>query len=207
MSHLLQAAWNYIENAVPFILIALPFIFLWRTLSVLITAKSKGGTISGSLNIRREIFITVFAIYIIWLASQTVIPHMEWIDGGFVVSIPDKYVTKFNYIPFAAIIDALRKIFIDVNLYYVIYLVGNILVFIPIGFFSGLLATRKIKFGYVTLISFLSSVFIETVQVFLARMVDIDDVILNTLGGVIGYVIFLLLRKIVPGFVEKIKNV
>ena len=53
----------------------------------------------------------------------------------------------------------------------------------------------------------LSSVFIETVQVFLARMVDIDDVILNTLGGVIGYVLFLLLRKIAPGFVEKVKNV
>ena len=49
----------------------------------------------------------------IWLVSQTVIPHMEWVDGGFTVSVPENYVAKYNYIPFAAISDALYKIFAD----------------------------------------------------------------------------------------------
>ncbi|MBE7065849.1 MAG: VanZ family protein [Ruminococcaceae bacterium] len=202
---MLQAAWSYIENAVPFMLIALPIIIGWRIISAWITAKSAGRTIRETLTVWREILVISFAIYIIWLASQTIIPHMEWIDGGFVVSIPENYVAKFNYIPFAAISDAIYKIFVDVNLYYVIFLVGNILVFIPIGFFTGLLTTKELKFGHVTLISFLSSVFIETVQIFLSRMVDIDDVILNTLGGVVGYLLFILLMKSAPKFVEKVK--
>ena len=139
--------------------------------------------------------------------SQTVIPHMEWADGGFVVSVPDQYVAKYNYIPFAAISDALYKIFVDVNLYYVIYLVGNILVFIPVGFFVALLIPKSVKAWHITLMSFLSSAVIETIQMFLPRMVDIDDVILNTLGGFIGFLLYLLMRKAAPKFVEKVKNV
>ena len=93
------------------------------------------------------------------------------------------------------------------NLYYVIYLVGNILVFIPIGFFVGLLPHKTVKFRHATVISFFASAVIETVQLFLPRMVDIDDVILNTLGGITGFALFILLKKVAPGFVRRVKNV
>lgn len=206
VSGLLQAAWAYIENAVPFILIALPFVIVWRVLSALITARSRKCTFRESLNILREIFMLMFSVYVVWLASQTVIPHMEWVDGGFVVDLPEIYVTKYNIVPFAAIWDAVCKIFVDVNLYYVIYLVGNIIVFIPLGFFNGLLGPKNIKAWQAVMISFFVSAFIETIQIFLPRMVDIDDVILNTAGGFIGYALFVLLQKFAPGFVIKVKN-
>lgn len=204
---MLQAVWAYIENAVPFIIMSIPFIIIWRILSAWITSRSKKCTLAKSFNIAREILIVLFSIYVIWLASQTVIPHMEWIDGGFVVNIPDNYVTKYNFIPFVAIYDAICKIFVDVNLYYVIYLAGNILVFMPIGFFAGLLVPKKLKIGHAAVISFVSSAVIEFVQLFLPRMVDIDDVILNTLGGLIGFALFLLVEKAFPGFVSKVKNI
>jgi len=204
---LLEAAWSYIENAVPFILIAVPFILGWRVISAFITSRSRGCPFFKSLNFSRELLIILFSVYVIWLVSQTVIPHMEWVDGRFTVSVPENYVAKYNYIPFAAISDALYKIFADVNLYYVIYLVGNILVFIPVGFFIALLIPKSVKAWHITLISFFASAVIETIQLFLPRMVDVDDVILNTLGGFIGFSLYLLTRKAAPKFVERVKNV
>lgn len=204
---LIEAAWSYIANALPFILIALPIILGWRFVNAFITWKSQKCTFFQSFNILREIFMIIFSVYVIWLVSQTVIPHMEWCDGGFVISIPENYVAKYNYIPFAAISDALYKIFVDGNLYYVIYLLGNILVFIPIGFFVSFLIPKKVTFLQIVIISFISSTIIETVQLFLPRMVDVDDVILNTIGGIIGFSLFILIKKIVPGVVDKVKTI
>ncbi|MBQ8165255.1 MAG: VanZ family protein [Clostridia bacterium] len=202
---MLSAAWSYIDNTVPFILIAAPFILCWRIVSAFMTSKSRGCTFFKSINVLREILIILFSVFVIGLVSQTVIPHMEWSDGGFTVSIPENYVAKYNFIPFAAISDALHKIFVDINLYYVIYLVGNIIVFVPVGFFIALLPQKEIKAWHAAGISFLVSVFIEMVQMFLPRMVDVDDIILNTLGGFSGYLLYLLLKKAAPAFVKRVK--
>jgi glycopeptide antibiotics resistance protein len=72
-------------------------------------------------------------------------------------------------------------------------LFGNIIMFIPFGIFLPWL--YKKKFWKVVLIAALSASCIEFIQ-FLNmfagyyRYVDIDDVILNTSGAVIGYWIF-----------------
>ena len=39
------------------------------------------------------------------------------------------------------------------------------------------------------------SCLIEFLQLFLGRSVDVDDLILNTLGGLMGYLLFCLLPK------------
>lgn len=75
---------------------------------------------------------------------------------------------------------------------------GNILMFIPIGLFAGLLLDRP-RWWKGTLWAFGLSLFIETAQLFVCRGTDVDDLILNTLGGLLGHWLFLLLRRIVPG--------
>jgi len=65
--------------------------------------------------------------------------------------------------------------------------IPNILMFIPFGFFLPLVWDRAKKW-YVTIgIALLFSVCVEVIQFFIGRAADIDDVILNTLGGIIGY--------------------
>ena len=81
-------------------------------------------------------------------------------------------------------------------------LVGNIVMFIPFGIFLPILSYRYRTLINVTIVAFIFSVLIETVQyierVFdIYRFVDIDDVILNTLGAMAGFVIIhnLVLKK------------
>ena len=64
-------------------------------------------------------------------------------------------------------------------------LVGNILLFVPYG---ALLAAsfRKLRWWAVDLIGFGTTALIELVQPYLERSCDLDDIIANTLGAVIG---------------------
>lgn len=77
---------------------------------------------------------------------------------------------------------------------------GNILIFVPVGFFAGLLANRP-RLWKSALLSLNLSLFIEIFQLFVSRGTDVDDLILNTFGGILGHYLFLLLRQMNPGFV------
>lgn len=72
---------------------------------------------------------------------------------------------------------------------------GNILIFIPFGLFiaSYLKSKRVFSIFFITLIT---SSFVELVQLRVGRSFDIDDVILNVLGAIIGYFIYKLLKDI-----------
>ncbi len=75
-------------------------------------------------------------------------------------------------------------------------LILNVLMFIPYGALLPL-AVKKTRKMWVSLLTVLgTTVSIEFVQLFLGRSCDIDDVIMNFTGGVLGYLIFMLLRKV-----------
>jgi len=70
-------------------------------------------------------------------------------------------------------------------------LAGNVIAFIPFGLFFPLLSRRNRSFFKVTLISFEVSMMVELIQlVTRVGSCDVDDIILNTLGGVLGYLCF-----------------
>ena len=71
--------------------------------------------------------------------------------------------------------------------------IGNVLLFIPLGIILPLAFKYFDSFKKVILTSFLFSISIESIQFFSTyfgsfRSVDIDDIILNTLGGFFGYI-------------------
>jgi glycopeptide antibiotics resistance protein len=80
-------------------------------------------------------------------------------------------------------------------------IVGNFVMLLPLGIYLPLLYTRLRKaysFFAVLLICFLVSVCIELLQLATSyRSTDIDDVILNTLGGGAGFIIYLLIKTII----------
>lgn len=66
---------------------------------------------------------------------------------------------------------------------------GNMIMFVPFGFFVSYIL-RKTKLRWVVLITLIISLTIEFTQVNIGRIFDIDDVILNVLGGSLGYYFF-----------------
>lgn len=68
---------------------------------------------------------------------------------------------------------------------------GNVLAFVPFGLFLPVVSNHKFGFWGMTMLSLDLSLFIELLQLVLkVGSFDVDDLLLNTLGGVIGYVIF-----------------
>lgn len=103
---------------------------------------------------------------------------------------------RYNLVPFREIARYIR--FRDTIGYYivVINLIGNILAFIPFGFFWPIIGIRKYAFARTVISGFLTSLLIEISQllVFVGSF-DVDDLILNTLGSVIGYLLFRLVYR------------
>lgn len=64
-------------------------------------------------------------------------------------------------------------------------IIGNILLFIPFGMF--LRYYFKLKIISLIFITILYSLSIEVTQILINRVFDIDDIILNLIGAIIGY--------------------
>ena len=75
-------------------------------------------------------------------------------------------------------------------------LAGNILIFVPYGFFISM-ASRSRGFFKTLFFSMGLSLCVEITQLF-SRVgsFDVDDILLNTVGGVVGYIIFLICNAI-----------
>lgn len=105
-----------------------------------------------------------------------------------------------NFIPFREI---LRYDFGSTSFYKQV--LGNIVIFIPFGYF----VARYIKVnkvGSMFIIALLTSGIIETVQYFLGRCFDVDDILLNVTGGIIGFFIFIAadaIKKKLPSLFQK----
>jgi glycopeptide antibiotics resistance protein len=71
----------------------------------------------------------------------------------------------------------------------------NVLVFVPLGIYAGILFERWV-FGKKLLLFFLLSSIVEGLQYILGVGVfDVTDIITNTLGGVVGLIIFKAIDK------------
>ena len=77
---------------------------------------------------------------------------------------------------------------------FVFNFIGNIFVFVPVGIMLTYLMNGSLK--KVLVYGCILSVFIETVQIPLPRTTDIDDVILNTTGTLIGFCIYKMISHI-----------
>ncbi len=106
-----------------------------------------------------------------------------------------------NLIPFAGIADILSQ---GMMVYSVINIVGNVLMFAPIGFFAPILCKKYEHLSRTVLVGASISLLIECSQLFLARGTDIDDLILNTLGAVIGYGCYRWYQRLFPSLSKKI---
>ena len=76
-------------------------------------------------------------------------------------------------------------------------LLGNAVMFVPLGFFPALL-WRRARWWKSVLAAGGTSLFVELWQLFIDRSSDINDLILNTLGGLLGFGLYVLLSRLLP---------
>lgn len=80
---------------------------------------------------------------------------------------------------------------------YVLNLFGNVIAFVPFGLMVPIIHWKYRDLGKVVGLTFLLSLNIECIQL-LTRVgsFDVDDLILNTLGGVLGFILFIGMNRI-----------
>lgn len=67
---------------------------------------------------------------------------------------------------------------------------GNIFIFLPFGFLIGIYVNPK-KIWPVLVTTLFTSIVVEFVQLKIGRSFDIDDIILNVIGGLVGYLLYI----------------
>lgn len=124
----------------------------------------------------KEILMLGFIMYVIALFEVVTFQDVSWSSSNF---IPFKEMLRYEF--------GTKLFFKNV--------VGNMIMFIPFGFFTSYFLKLK-KFYSVFILTLLTSITIETTQLLIGRVFDIDDIFLNIIGGLIGYFIFKIIYKI-----------
>lgn len=81
---------------------------------------------------------------------------------------------------------------------------GNVVMFVPFGFFLPLLWERFRHPLLLAVCALLLPLCIECCQLFIGRMTDIDDILLNFLGVMLGGGLFALLQRSFPALVQRV---
>ena len=163
----------------------------------------------------KEIIRFLFVVYLCMVVSVTLFP----IPIGLNADIENVYRTV-NIIPLKTIIFNISQIGIAYggDTSFMIGLIvrnvgGNILLLMPLGFFVPLLWNKFNSFKKILLVGFSVSIGIELLQFIepkaggWGRVTDIDDVICNVLGVIIGYLIYKMIIKIVDKLqIELLQN-
>lgn len=159
---------NIVRNVWPMMLIFITIIASIRVTYIL-TKKEK-------FVFYQDILALGFIIYILCLFYVVTFQDVNWSSSNFV-----PFREMFRY-PIGSVMFIRNAL-------------GNILIFMPYGFFvSYFLKLSKVQIAFI--LTMIASVTIEVTQLMIGRVFDIDDILLNLLGGVIGYFLFHLLSRI-----------
>lgn len=162
----------------PMLLLFIIVISTMRILDVIINKKK--------FVLYKDLFFLMFILYMFLLFELVTSTDFESYSNNF---IPFKEIMRYNYT---------SKLFYK-------NVLGNVLLFVPFGYFvNKVLKNKQVLIAiFTTLITSLS---IEIIQMNIGRSFDIDDIMLNLIGGVIGYLIYKFLDYIkekLPSYLKK----
>lgn len=127
----------------------------------------------------------LFAIYIILLA------YFCFFSEHFGRNLSSEY--RYNLVLFKELkrfVTYRKEVGIES---FIVNIIGNVLAFTPFGFALPIISPRNRKFLSIVFLSFEFSLAIELIQIiFKVGIFDVDDLFLNTLGGMFGGICFFL---------------
>lgn len=154
----------YIRLAVIFI-----FVISLCYLPVLLVLKKKGKSI-----IRQISYVGLFcAAFLIIFATILYVP---------ITLHPERHILNLKPFGWIGSTESPQQFMVEK--------IPNIMLFIPFGFFLPTVFQSKRKWYKTAVIAFFMTFGVEFAQYFIGRSADIDDVITNLLGAMIGYGVF-----------------
>lgn len=183
---------QYVSEMIPYCLVGM-------IVCAIIRAKHYSGKKSKQ-EFLRELIILLFAAYCAGVASQKIIPR---IDLGIYSETGKPYVNVFwnteltsvNLIPFRTLWAQLtgNNNYVDqseVNAVSTLNLLSNVFLLCPLGVFLPLLWSKFRGTTPMIATAIAVSTCVEIIQLFIGRTCDIDDVILNSLGILLGFAVY-----------------
>lgn len=138
---------------------------------------------------KKKIRITGLILFICYLLGLT---YFLFFAEGYGRTVTNREYS-YNLVPFLEIKRFWNNREIIGSFAVFINLAGNVLAFVPFGFFLPVLNVHARGILRMALFTFEFSLLVETIQlVSKVGSFDVDDLMLNTLGGILGYVIFAL---------------
>ena len=138
---------------------------------------------------QKRIFILLFLLYLLLVVYVTCFG--ERMDNA------SDSLPRYNLKPFQEIRRFWNRRHIVGTRSMVLNIFGNVIMFMPLGAFV-CAVPKKANFIICFFISAFFSLLIETIQFcFKLGSFDVDDLILNTAGGLLGYLLYAIFRGIV----------
>ena len=175
---------RFIIVSITWFISTLPFLIPYH---ILLTSQSK--KIGYKLSIEHIVIVYIFVYYLTGVLSFTGILYIlrDIVHNSFGIITPKGLnfpPDEINLIPFRWITEGVRPY------------IENILLFIPLGFMLPCIWGKYEVLRKTALSGITFSLIIELCQLFsIGRVTDIDDLLMNTLGALIGWVIFRLLKE------------
>ena len=167
---------NIVLNDIwPMLLLFVIVIFTMRLVDIIINKKR--------LVLYKDLFLLTFILYMFLLFELVTSTDFESYSNNF---IPFKEIMRYSYTS---------------NLFFKNVL-GNVLLFVPFGYFVNNILKNK-KSIVAIIITLVTSLSIELIQMNIGRSFDIDDIILNLVGGIVGYIIYRFINYVK----EKLPNI
>ena len=153
---------NIFQNVWPMV-----FIFTTIIISMRVTQLLKMHT---TFYLYKDLMVLGFIVYILCLFHVVTFQDVNWSTSNFI-----PFQEMFRY-------DFGTGLFMR-------NVIGNMLMFLPFGFFvSYFLDLNKVR--TIMILSLITSTCIETTQLVIGRVFDVDDIMLNIVGGMMGYFLY-----------------
>lgn len=160
---------------------------IWCFIRIICAVKNKG------VNCKRELQLILVYICIIVVARFVFFPFSK-VNGEIqplVFEITKAFPFRINWIPFVNLFDYSEKRDILINV------IGNTAMFIPVGIVWPIVYKKLNTHKKIISAGIGFSLCIEILQLpFYDRVTDIDDLILNSIGFIIGYLLYIMVSRI-----------
>ena len=170
-----------------FLFLELIFAAIWLIVRSSVWIKNR------HIDLKREAVLLLMYINLAVIIRFTFFP-MATVDGRvqpLVFDVATAFPVRVNSIPFVHLFDYESKRDLLLNV------IGNAAMFIPSGIVLPIVYKNLNRFWKVFLVGAGISLCIETIQLpFSVRATDIDDLILNTVGVIVGYGIYAFIQRI-----------
>ena len=116
----------------------------------------------------------------------------------------DQVSSRINLIPLQTITEFWNNLHGGGQSHAFINLAGNVVMFVPLGFFIPCVFRKADSFRHSMLYALITIVCVEIIQlVTLLGSLDVDDILLNMIGVVIGYLIYRLAEHLLKGLTHE----